>query len=79
MTIIEDMQKIHDRVVDQIALMVNEDSAIALSVLPFIQALGYDNYNLHEVRPEFRADARTSGHERVDYAIMSDGEPIILV
>ena len=48
-------------------------------VMPFISALGYDVFNPKEVVPEFTADIGTKKGEKVDYAIMSDGETIILI
>lgn len=48
-------------------------------VMPFISALGYDVFNPKEVVPEFTADVGTKKGEKVDYAIMRDGETIILV
>ena len=79
MSLLESMKRIQTRIISQQELMTNENAAISLSVLPFIRALGYDNYCLEEVFPEYRADSRTKGNERVDYAIMKDGAPIILV
>jgi predicted type IV restriction endonuclease len=48
-------------------------------VMPFIQALGYDVFNPHEVVPEFIADVATKKGEKVDYAIMVEGKPAILI
>lgn len=48
-------------------------------VLPFLNALGYDVFNPSEVVPEFTADVGTKKGEKVDYAIMRDGVPQILV
>ena len=48
-------------------------------VMPFINALGYDIFNPKEVVPEFIADVGTKKGEKVDYAIMKDGEVIILI
>lgn len=48
-------------------------------VMPFISALGYDVFNPQEVIPEFTADIGTKKGEKVDYAIMRDGETIILI
>src|SRR5699024_3197608 len=47
-------------------------------VMPFLAALGYDVLNPTEVVPEFTADIGTKKGEKVDYAIMRDGEPQIL-
>lgn len=48
-------------------------------VMPFIAALGYDIFNPKEVVPEFTADIGTKKGEKVDYAIMKDGETCILI
>ncbi len=48
-------------------------------VMPFIQVLGYDVFDPAEVVPEFSADVGTRRAEKVDYAIMSDGKPILLL
>ena len=47
-------------------------------VMPFIQALGYNVFDPREVVPEFTADVGVKSGEKVDYAIMHDGEPSIL-
>lgn len=48
-------------------------------IMPFIQSLGYDVFNPLEVVPEFIADIGIKKGEKVDYAVMKDGEPAILV
>ncbi|EXG79467.1 hypothetical protein CryarDRAFT_0505 [Cryptosporangium arvum DSM 44712] len=49
-------------------------------VMPFISTiLGYDVFDPLEVVPEFTADVGTKRGEKVDYAIMRDGEVQILV
>jgi hypothetical protein len=47
--------------------------------MPFIQTLGYDVFNPLEVVPEFIADIGIKKGEKVDYAILKDGDPIILI
>ncbi|PTQ92426.1 hypothetical protein C8P68_11226 [Mucilaginibacter yixingensis] len=48
-------------------------------ILPFIQVLGYDVFNPFEVNPEFIADIGIKKGEKVDYAILKDEEPMILI
>lgn len=48
-------------------------------ILPFFQSLGYDVFNPLEFVPEFTADVGIKKGEKVDYAILQDGEPIILI
>ena len=47
-------------------------------VMPFINALGYNVFDPREVIPEFVADIGTKKGEKVDYAVMRNGTPIIL-
>jgi len=48
-------------------------------IMPFIQILGYDVFNPLEVVPEFISDIGLKKGEKVDYAIMKEGQPIILM
>lgn len=56
-----------------------EEATKQALVLPFIQALGFDIFNTTEVVPEFTADVGTKKGEKVDYTILKDGKPIILI
>lgn len=48
-------------------------------IMPFIQMLGYDVFNPLEVVPEHTCDIGTKKGEKIDYAIMKDGDPILLI
>lgn len=48
-------------------------------IMPFIQTLGYDVFNPLEVLPEMSCDIGTKKGEKIDYAIMKDSSPIILI
>ena len=48
-------------------------------IMPLLSLLGYDVFNPMEVIPEYTCDYGTKKGEKVDYAIMRDGEPIILL
>jgi len=48
-------------------------------IMPFIQILGYDVFNPLEVLPEMTCDIGTKKGEKIDYAIMSNDEPIVLI
>ncbi len=48
-------------------------------IMPFIQALGYDVFNPLEVVPEFTCDIGTKKGEKIDYAIMMNDKPVILI
>jgi hypothetical protein len=47
-------------------------------VMPFINALGYNVFDPTEVTPELNADFGTKKGEKVDYAILRDGKPVML-
>lgn len=47
-------------------------------IMPFIQLLGYNVFDPAEVTPELIADVGLKKGEKVDYAILMDGKPIIL-
>jgi hypothetical protein len=47
-------------------------------VMPFINALGYNVFDPREVTPELVADVGTKKGEKVDYAILRDGKPVML-
>ncbi len=48
-------------------------------IMPFIQILGYDVFNPLEVVPEMDCDIAKKKGEKIDYAIMKDGVPIMLI
>jgi hypothetical protein len=56
-----------------------EEATKTSVVLPFIQTLGFDVFNLDEVIPEFTADIGLKKGEKVDFAIKIDGKVAILV
>jgi hypothetical protein len=47
--------------------------------MPFIQMLGYDVFNPLEVIPEMDCDLIRKKGEKIDYAIMKDSKPIMVV
>lgn len=59
--------------------LAEEPTKFAL-IIPFIQkALGYDTSKPAEVVPEFTADYGEKKAEKVDFAIMHDRKPVILI
>lgn len=56
-----------------------EEATKTAIVMPFFQILGYDIFNPMEFNPEFTADVGIKKGEKVDYAIMHDGHPVILI
>lgn len=56
-----------------------EEATKTAIIMPFFSMLGYDVFNPQEFVPEFTADVGIKKGEKVDYAIIKDGEPVILV
>ena len=59
-------------------LLQTEEATKNAMVMPFIQLLGYNVFDPLEVTPELIADVGTKKGEKVDYAILKDGRPIML-
>lgn len=62
----------------QIEYLQTEEATKTALVMPLVQALGYNVFNPTEVIPEFTADVGAKKGEKVDYAILHEGKPIIL-
>lgn len=56
-----------------------EEATKTSLIMPLIQALGYDVFNPEEFVPEFVADVGIKKGEKIDYAIMDSGSPVILI
>ncbi|MDP2737918.1 MAG: hypothetical protein Q8O82_04210 [Pseudorhodobacter sp.] len=58
---------------------LTEEATKTSVVLPLIQTLGFDVFNLNEVVPEFVADVGLKKGEKVDFALKIDGKLVALV
>lgn len=59
---------------------LNTEEATKTSiVMPFFSLLGYDIFNPLEFVPEYTADTGTKKGEKVDYAILRNGDPIMII
>ena len=59
--------------------LATEEATKTALIMPFFSLLDYDVFNPIEFIPEFVADVGTKKGEKVDYAIMKDNKPVILV
>ena len=79
MDLIDRVREISNRIRKRIDSVETEEATKHALVMPFIyQVLGYNVFDPAEVVPEFTADVGTKKGEKVDYAIMSDGEPVMI-
>lgn len=68
------------KVRQQREIIETEEATKNAFVMPFISSiLGYDVFNPLEVIPEFTADVGIKKGEKIDYAIVKDGEVQILI
>lgn len=56
-----------------------EEATKTAIIMPFFAMLGYDVFNPQEFVPEYTADVGIKKGEKVDYAILKDGDPVILI
>jgi hypothetical protein len=73
------IRQLGERVTKLKAQVTTEEATKNAFIMPFIKELGYDVFNPLEVVPEFVADIGIKVGEKIDYAIMKDGAPIILI
>jgi predicted type IV restriction endonuclease len=59
--------------------IATEEATKTSVIMPFFQILGYDVFNPEEFLPEFVADVGIKKGEKVDYAILQNGQPLILI
>jgi hypothetical protein len=71
-TIAQNIEKIKDKV-------LNEQATKNSLIMPFIEALGYDTRDPFEVSPEFTADIPVLKNDKVDYAILANSQPTMLI
>lgn len=75
----EDIKIFAERISNLKDNITTEEATKTSLILPFFQLLGYDVFNPFEFIPEFTADTGTKKGEKVDYAILINNEPVILV
>lgn len=78
MDLIDQLRTLASRISATKDIIQTEEATKNAMIMPFIQILGYNVFDPTEVTPELIADVGTKKGEKVDYAILSDGKPIIL-
>lgn len=68
-----------ERIAKQKEAIITEEATKTAFVMPLISSLGYDVFNPFEVVPELDCDLIKKKGEKIDYAIMKDEEPILLI
>ena len=79
MDFIDQLRQFSNRVSSMKENILTEEATKTSIIMPFFSMLGYDVFNPEEFVPEYTADVGIKRGEKVDYAIIKDGEPAILI
>lgn len=78
MDFIDQLRVLATRIANTKDLIQTEEATKTSMIMPLIQILGYNVFDPLEVTPELVADVGLKKGEKVDYAILRDGKPIML-
>lgn len=73
------IQKLSERIEKNKGSVGTEEATKTSFILPLLNILGFDIFDPNIVIPEFTADIGKKKGEKVDYAIVIDAKPIILI
>lgn len=79
MDFIDQLKQFAKRVESLKSTIQTEEATKTAIIMPFFAMLGYDVFNPQEFIPEFTADVGIKKGEKVDYAIMMNDHPAILI
>lgn len=79
MDFVEQLKQFSARLSQMAPMITTEEATKNALILPFFQMLGYDVFNPVEFVPEFTADVGIKKGEKVDFAVVIDGKPTILI
>lgn len=75
----EELKLFASRIEERIPSIQTEEATKMSLIIPFFQMLGYDVFNPSEFCPEYTADVGVKKGEKVDYAILDNGQPTVLI
>lgn len=75
----DSIKQFSNRVASLKDTITTEEATKMSLIVPMFQLLGYDVFNPLEFCPEFTADVGIKKGEKVDYAILENGQPTILI
>ncbi|NMP57704.1 type I restriction endonuclease [Enterococcus mundtii] len=75
----DNLKQLGKRVIELKDSIGTEEATKTSLIMPFFATLGYDLFNPTEFVPEFTADVGIKKGEKVDYAIVLDRKPTILI
>jgi hypothetical protein len=75
----EELKALADRSIKLKGVLQTEEAVKHSLLMPFLNLLGYNVWDPHEIVPEYIADLGTKKGEKVDYVILNNGDPHILI
>lgn len=75
----DSIKQLSDRIEKVKNNLQTEEATKTALIMPFLQVLGYDVFDPLEVVPEYTCDIGTKKGEKIDYAILKEERPIILI
>lgn len=75
----DEIRQFAKRVEQLLPQIKTEEATKTALIMPFLRLLGYDVFDPFEVQPEFVADIGIKKGEKVDYAILRDEKPVMLI
>lgn len=75
----DQIAQLSERISKQKDSITTEEATKTAFIMPMIATLGYDVFNPFEVVPEMDCDLIKKKGEKIDYAIMKDESPILLI
>ena len=79
MSLSEKLEKLSSKIKSTKDAIKSEEHTKMAFIAPFITILGYDVFDPQEVVPEYTCDFGTKKGEKVDYCIMNQNKPYILI
>lgn len=73
------VRELSEKITQSRAHVQTEQATKSAFIMPFLQLLGYDVFSPLEVVPEYTADVGIKKGEKVDFAILKDGQPVMLM
>ena len=75
----DQIKQLGDRIIKLREQIATEEATKNAFIMPMLQILGYDVFNPLEIVPEFTCDIGNKKNEKIDYAVVRDGVPLILI
>lgn len=75
----DELKQLGEKVLKLKDTIQTEEATKNAFIMPFIKCLGYDVFDPHQVTPEYIQDVGIKKGEKIDYAILREGNPVILV